>query len=547
MAGFTRFHITMMPMKFRIPALSLLCAGTLLAQENKLPAESLSPHFEAVAKHLELGGVFYAFADIDSDIKDVTKMIDNLLNTMRETGDSPIPPKLTAAGIVNELGLDSIKALGASSRKKGDLYHNRAFLATGNGPTGLLKVLGGKAAPFLSGTLAPAGADIVVEEDLNLSVLMEVITNIAKQIGDEDMTQKLNESLEQPMGPLSVSVGDFLKKMDTKFTFIAKIDGQKKMNLKDSPVEVPLINFLLALDNTGWLFPELAKVAKDSDEFEIQSGEGFEVIRPAKPLPPEMEGYAPLLYHDTKTHRLLIASSREFLTTCLEGKSPLSGDEKFKAAITGLPAEGNGLEYVSANAVKELWSALKEMSKQAPEGQAGMMEKLWELYLPKDGVPMASVRANLPDGILFTSNSSESHKTTLATIGMYPLAMAGIFGTTYMKQMGAAQGGLQIEPEMDLENAPKATPKDKAKEDPRDKIQSNLQQISFAGEAYFLDHPKEKEVTYAGLIKGGFLFEVTPVDGEDYKPLKLKRNGGKLSVTPKSGESISQNYSAVTD
>ncbi len=547
MAGFTRFHPPLMHMKLRILALNLLCAGSLLAQENKLPAESLSPHFEAVAKHLELGGVFYAFADIDSDIKDVTKMIDNLLNTMRENGDSPIPPKLTAAGIVNELGLDSIKALGASSRKKGDSYHNRAFLATGNGPTGLLKILGGKAAPFLSTTLAPAGSDIVMEEDLNLSVLMEVITNIAKQIGDDDMSEKLNEALEQPMGPLSVSVGDFLKKMNTKFTFIAKMDGQKKMNLKDSPLEVPLVNFLLALDNTGWLFPELAKVAKDSDEFEIQSGEGFEVIRPAKPLPPEMDGYKPLLYHDTKTHRLLIASTSEFLTTCLEGKTPLSGDDKFKAAVSGLPAEGNGMQYVSSNAIKEIWTALKSMAKEAPEGQAAMMEKLWELYLPKDGVPIASVRANLPDGILFTSNSSESHKSTVATMGMYPLAMLGLFGTNYMRQMGAAQGGMHLEPEMDLEGAPKATPKGKTQEDPREKIQSNLQQISFAGEAYFLDHPKEKEVTYAGLIKGGFLFEITPVDGEDYKALKLKRNGGKLSVTPKSGEPITQDYSAVTD
>lgn len=534
-------------MNLRILALNLLCAGSLLAQENKLPAESLSPHFEAVSKHLELGGVFYAFADIDSDIKDVTKMIDNLLNTMRENGDSPIPPKLTAAGIVNELGLDSIKALGASSRKKGDAYHNRAFLATGNGPTGLLKIFGGKAAPFLSSTLAPAGSDIVMEEDLNLSVLMEVITNIAKQVGDDDMTDQLNEALEQPMGPLSVSVGEFLKKMNTKFTFIAKMDGQKKMNLKDSPVEIPMVDFLLALDNTGWLFPELAKVAKDSDEFEIQSGEGFEVIRPAKPLPPEMDGYKPLLYHDTKTNRLLVASSSEFLTTCLEGKTPLSGDEKFKAAVSGLPAEGNGLQYVSSNAIKEVWTGLKSMAKEAPEGQAGMMEKLWDLYLPKEGVPIASVRANLPDGILFTSNSSESHKSTIATMAMYPVAMVGLFGTSFMRQIGAAPGEMELEPEMHFEDTPGETPKGKAKEDPSEKIQSNLQQISFAGEAYFLDHPKEKEVTYAGLIKGGFLFEITPVDGEDYQALKLKRNGGKLSVTPKSGEPITQDYSAVTD
>ena len=55
------------------------------------------------------------------------------------------------------------------------------------------------------------------------------------------------------------------------------------------------------------------------------------------------------------------------------------------------------------------------------------------------------------------------------------------------------------------------------------------------------------EVGYATLIKGGFLFEVVPVNGEEYKALKLKRGGGKLSVSPKEGAAITHEYPAVTD
>ena len=544
-------------MKLRFLALTFLCAGSLLAQDNKVPADGLSPHYEAVAKHLELGGVFYAYADVDTDIKDLTTTIDGLLGTLRESGELPIPPKLTAAGIVNELGLDTIKALGASSRKKGALFHNRAFLATGNGRTGLLKLFGGKAAPLLTTTLAPAGADLVVEEDVNFSVLLDITTNIIKQIGDEDMLDKMKEALEQPMHPMPFSVGEFLKKLDTKFTLILKLDAQKKMNLKDAPVEIPLMNLLISIDNMGWLFPELVKMAKDSDEFEFQSGEGFEVLRPAKPLPPEMEGYNPLLYHDTKSHRLYLASTREFLTACLEGKAPLGGDEKFKTAITGLPTEGNGLEYLSANGVKELWNVLRGVAKSLPNNgkvEAGMIEKVWELYLPKEGAGMASVRANLPDGMLFASNSSESHKSTLMVAAVYPLAIVGVAGTTFnqrrLMKMAERNGEMEQEAAPEAEDdSPrgKGHPKKQEKEDPSEKIESNLQQIAFAGEAYFLDHPKEKEVGYATLIKGGFLFEVVPVNGEEYKALKLKRGGGKLSVSPKEGAAITHEYPAVTD
>jgi hypothetical protein len=62
-----------------------------------------------------------------------------------------------------------------------------------------------------------------------------------------------------------------------------------------------------------------------------------------------------------------------------------------------------------------------------------------------------------------------------------------------------------------------------------------------------LDHPTEKEVGYAALVKGGFLFEVKPIAGEDYKALKLKRSGGKIAVETEDGTGIGHSYQAVSD
>jgi hypothetical protein len=527
-----------------------MLVSPLLSQEAKLPAESLSSHYGNVSKHLELGGVFYGYADIDTDIQDITKLIDSLMGSAREKGSSPIPPNLTAAGIVNELGLDSIKAIGASSRKKGDLFHNRAFLATPNGPSGILKLLGGKAAPFLSPSLAPNGADLVVEEDLNLSILLEIVQNIMKQVGDENALAQMDEALAKPMSPLSFTAGEFIKKLNTKMTIVMSMDAEKKLNLKDAPEPVPFIHGFVAADNMGWLFAELVKITKEEgDDFEHQTGDGFEAIRLAKPLPPELEGYKPLLYLEKKTGRIYLGTSPEFVAAAIEGKNPLSTDGEFKKAIDGLPTEGNGLQFISAEALTEGWKLFKAFTAEEDDMEMLLTSKVWEMYFPKAGNSVATTRANLADGMLFTSNTVDSHKSTLITATVYPIAMvAGVAAPMMQRQqMMRAQENLEFEAEEEAPGAPPARPQKESDESPEEKISSNLEQIAFAGEAYFLDKPKEKEVTYAGLIKAGFLFEVTPVAGEDYKALVLKRTGGKIAVKTKSGAAISQDYPAVTD
>ncbi|MBP7949842.1 MAG: hypothetical protein KA004_09325 [Verrucomicrobiales bacterium] len=514
------------------------------AQEGKVKPEDASAHFESVAKHLELGGVFYAYADIDGDIKKLTETIDQFLSVAREQSNGEIPEKLTAAGIANELGLDCIKAAGMSSRKNGNLFHNRAFLATPGGRAGIFKILGDKPAAFTSPKLAPAGADIVVEEDLKLSVVLEIAKNLLGQIEDEDLQEKFDEALQQPMAPLEMTVGEFIGKLDTKLTFIASVDPAVKLDIEGPPNPLPMVDAVLCLDGSGWLFDALKQVLSDMPdaEFEIKTGEDFESMELKKELPEGFEIYKPTLHHDKKNNRVLLGSRPEYIAKCLSGASTVAGDEDFKKATTGLPGEGNGLSYVSSEAMKELWKFLEVIAQEAgPPEMRGTMLKAWEMYLPKGEDPMASVRANLPDGVLFTSNSFDSHKGTLATMMSYPMMLGAMaFGT--IRQ----QAGIEMAQQAHAEEMPEE-PDANEKTTPEQKIEANLQQVAFAAEAYFLDHPKDKEVNYAQLIKGGFLFDVDPVAGETYRELSIQRAGGKVTVKTQDGKKVEFAYPATTD
>ena len=87
----------------------------------------------------------------------------------RAFADRPID-----ADVLDELGLSGIEAMGASSVKDGAIYHNKAYVHIPGGRKGLLKILGGGAAPFASKVLAPADSDLAWEMTLDVQAGYEV-------------------------------------------------------------------------------------------------------------------------------------------------------------------------------------------------------------------------------------------------------------------------------------------------------------------------------------------------------------------------------------
>ncbi|MGB5812987.1 MAG: hypothetical protein WBG86_20815, partial [Polyangiales bacterium] len=90
-----------------------------------------SPHFDAVAAELQLGGTVFAYVDIDGDAARAADFLASLLRSVpdaRSNEGSTINP----TRIVDAVGLGGLRAVGMSSYANGELYHNRSVVyATG--------------------------------------------------------------------------------------------------------------------------------------------------------------------------------------------------------------------------------------------------------------------------------------------------------------------------------------------------------------------------------------------------------------------------------
>jgi hypothetical protein len=160
--------------------------------------------------------------------------------------------------------------------------------------------------------------------------------------------------------------------------------------------------------------------------------------------------------------------------------------------------------------------------------------------VPDQGI--AGTYSLIPEGMLFLSNTSENHKHTIVQTAAVPLALiAGIAGAqaNIGQAMERARGG---QPEMEEEEIPSDDPAT-----PQKTVRSNLQQIAFAAQTWFIDNPDAKEVTYEQLVSAELLFDISPANGESYKGLTLQRAGGRLSVSLKDGDNVGYSYPAVTD
>ena len=169
------------------------------------------------------------------------------------------------------------------------------------------------------------------------------------------------------------------------------------------------------------------------------------------------------------------------------------------------------------------------------------MEELGKLS-PWPAQPIASIRANLPEGMVFQSTSPHSFKSLIPVAATLPAAIlsAASFGA-YSKTLGKTRAGLAKPP------TPAVAEDEASPDEAAESIRNNLQQIAFAAQSYFVDRPEATEVSYEQLIEAELLFRLEAVDGESYKGLKLKKTGGTLSAKRSGGDAVSHKYGPVTD
>ncbi len=515
------------------------------AQVIPVKPEDGSKHFAAVAKHLELGGLFFTYMDIDGDFASLGELGDRLIAIVRKSTPA-VPKELSAARIIEALGFNSVKAIGMSSRGAGrDLYHNRALLYMPDGAKGLMKLFGGKGAPFQITPFAPADAGMAMQMEISLGALLETAEAVIKATGQEDLSAQYRLALSLPVPGLSMSIGELIGKLNTRILVALRIDEGQKLSIPGAPVEIPGIQVMLAFDDIDFVMQPLLAMAAENDAVVVEKGDGFTVLTPNAPLPGDLKYFSPALYHDHKSKRIILTSHLEMAKSAGKGAT-LAGSEDFKKAAAGLPTEGNGLSYATPQCMKALidfyGGVMAQTMKQgsAPGAVGEMLEAMLSLF-PVPSAPVAAVYANVPEGMLFMSNMNENHKHTLVQAAAVPIALMAA---------GAAAGFKTVatESRARAEAAParRGAPGD-GDEGPAKAVKNNLQQIAFAAQTYFIDNPNAKEVTYEALVKAELIFDLDPVSGETYKGLTLERDGGELSVKIEGGDSISLKYQATAD
>lgn len=399
------------------------------ASGGNVEGDGKSSHFDAVNAHLDLGGEMYAYMDVDGDVEKLAEWGNKFLKMAKDASGGDMPPQLAnmdIAQLMGELGLDGIEAAGMSSYKNGELYRNKMYAHIPEGRKGLLKLAGGEAGEFSAKALAPAGADMVYELEMDLKSVYELAMKLATKYGGPEMAGQMAQMAAEPMPQVGLTMTEIFENLDTTAVAVLRLHPDKPMKLPEEvPVKVPGMDLLISFEGLGPIFDKVIKSIPDDQRGEfLKEGDGFTDL--SFPLPPEvMEIVQPVIRRDAKSGDIMIGSSAAFIAECVSGKSSVWDDGDFKGAMKDLPETGNALGYMSGEFATEyvrLYGEFidiisREGGNDVPKGLSTMVKSMMQDLGLKPGVPQGSVIVNLPEGVLIDMNSGASMKTSLVAGG----------------------------------------------------------------------------------------------------------------------------------
>jgi len=406
----------------RIPAVFLVVVLVACSSRGStVPmAPERSPHFDPVSANLQLGGTVYAYVDIDGDAERAADFFLSLLRDLPESRQSGTSRRLGATNLVRALGLENLRAVGLSSYKKASLYHNRSFIYHTGPRKGLLKVFGGEPSELTLEGVAPEGADLVWEQQLNLKVLVDIVRAVGER-GLGASPARIDALLAERLFNLDITIGEIVERLDTTAGLILEVDEARAMRIPGESFWFPFTEFLFQIDGLGDLVDAIAKKAAFNPFIRADRTNQWLIIRPGIRLPSPWNAYEPSLIKDLATGRMYLVSSPAYLTKCLSQQSDLTATSDFRKAFDGLSTIGNGMVFVSPQLTREMHAVLDRVIN---DRGSTIVTTVVRLLLPDAGSPVGWVGMNRDDGVLFTSNSSSSHKSTLLTLGYAALLPA---------------------------------------------------------------------------------------------------------------------------
>jgi len=400
-----------------------LLAAAGCAPVKVLPKQQRSVHFAAAARHLDLGGTMFLYADISGDMQALTKLVSEVVAEVAKQEPESKLGGIDVAALMGHLGLGQVQAVGLSSYRDGKIFHNKGIVYQTAAKKGLMLLMGDHARPFETPLWAPADADLVFEQDYKAEKLFEMIAAIMHEAMGDEADEVLAE-LDRPIPGMRTSPRQIIDQLDTRIVGVVRMHSDHMLQVPGEDFSFPYTEFLLGVDKLGFLFDDLVESFGANPLVKAESGERFETLRPKQTLPGPFSVYAPVLAKDKKSGRVYLASSPALLDEIAAAAKPLGRAPDFIEATRGLPKLGNGLTYIGAGFVGEIIGWLRTLA--ARDAEVAFMVDMLEAMLPATDVPMASCTAAIDEGLFFASNATSSHKATLLALAYANPMMLGM-------------------------------------------------------------------------------------------------------------------------
>jgi len=486
----------------------------LTAAESKdsvalTPVSERSAHFAVVNRHLELGGKFYAYVDVDGDAATLAGNLSRFADNVAQAQPMAAPfLKQDYAKIFDDLGLSDVKAVGLSSVQdnKGG-FRNRVFFYTPNGRHGLLTGLGGSAAPYMYTKLAPADTDFYAEGEFDLPAVYGTIHALVVRLGGETTANLMETQLKAAGAQGGLSALEVIKSLKGRGVTILCVDPEKNITLPSpQPINIPAFSLLIRVDGLGGA---LEQALTKLPTFEVSTEGALKIFSFKGEFP--IEGIKPVFVIEGQA--LYLATNIGFFQECRQRKSGLDQNPQFQQALAQLGREGNGVVFVSPR----LFTRIRQLAAINPEA-APDTQRVFEMItvqMPEVNQPLIAERINLPDGILVRSYWSHSLKQDVAMITLYNPVTVGLLAAMAIPAFQKVQAASQEKT-----------------------IQNNLRQFSAAGQQYIMETSKNM-ATYADIVgPDKYIRELQPVAGENYKLLVVHESDHSLSVRTAAGKVI---------
>ncbi|MGB5694934.1 MAG: hypothetical protein WBM46_04725 [Polyangiales bacterium] len=418
-----------------------LCIFTACGGSRLPMAPEKSPYFDAVSSQLQLGGTVYAYADIEGDAVRATGFLLTLLRDLPALGSQGGANRLNATTLVRILGLHNVDAIGLSSYEHESLYHNRSFIHHTGPREGLLELFGGEPAPFEMVSIAPKGADLVWEQRFDARVLVDIVRALG-ELGVGMTPEELDRSLNEPVLDLDITLGSIVERLNTTAGLVLVVDESRTLRIPGESFWFPYTDFLFRIDGLGPLADAMAKRAALDPFIASTRSEEWVIIRPTIALPAPWNAYEPSVAHELSTGRIFVVSSPAFLERCLLATDNVTQGPDFRRAFEELPPTGNGMTYFSPRMTRQMHAILDRVIE---ANGSSISTSIARFFLPDVGQPVGWVVGNARDGILFTSNTPSSHKSTLLTLGYAALlpALVVVGVSTLAPEQAVAQGAVE--------------------------------------------------------------------------------------------------------